>query len=146
MRLHAACEKKKIAQSERLEKAKPRGIQTKNSYLVFIEISNNYSNKKGQSNHATQEYKNMNIDSMDLQKGKYGYSSRQMKAALEVFKGFDVLAYRPHTMNNNISHFHPAFQGENFKQCQHSVSHIVEIKVPRICPAIPIQECSVKFQ
>lgn len=37
-------------------------------------------------------------------------------------------------MNNNIPYFYPAFQGENFKQCQHSISHIVEIKVPRIRP------------
>lgn len=60
----------KGAQSESLRKNKPCGIQTKNSYLVFIEISNNYSNKKGQSDHATQEYKNMNIDSMHLYKWK----------------------------------------------------------------------------
>lgn len=59
---------KNRTQSELLGKSKPYGIQTKNSYLVFIEISNNHSDKKGQSNHATQEYKNMNIDSMHLYK------------------------------------------------------------------------------
>lgn len=140
------CVQKK-AQSEWLEKSKACGTQTENSYLVFIEISNNYSNKKGQSNHATQEYKNMNIDSMHLYKWKRQLFIK-VKAAVEriVFKGFPVLAYRPHTMNNHIPHFHPAFQGENFKQCQHSVSHIVEIKVPRIRPASQKEECSVKFQ
>lgn len=75
------------------------------------------------------------------------YSSKQVKAAVErtVFKGFPVLAYRPHTMNDNIPHFHPAFQGENFKQCQHSIPDIVKIKVPRICPESQKEECSVKF-
>lgn len=37
---------KNRTQSELLGKNKPNGIQTKNSYLVFIEISNNHSNKK----------------------------------------------------------------------------------------------------
>lgn len=39
-------------------------------YLVFIEISNDNSNEKSQSNHAAKEYKHMNIDSMDLHRRK----------------------------------------------------------------------------
>lgn len=41
-------------------------VQKCNRYLVFIEISNDNSNEEGQSNHTAQEYKNMNVDSMDL--------------------------------------------------------------------------------
>lgn len=40
-------------------------------YLIFIEISNDNSNKKRQSNHAAQEYENMDIDAMDLHKQSY---------------------------------------------------------------------------
>lgn len=90
---------KNRTQSELLGKSKPYGIQTKNSYLVFIEISNNHSDKKGQSNHATQEYKNMNIDSMHLykwqKKKKYGYPSKPMKAAVVEFKGFQCVLTGP---------------------------------------------------
>lgn len=39
-------------------------------YLVFIEISDDNSNEKGQSNHAAKEYKNMNVDTMDLNRQK----------------------------------------------------------------------------
>ena len=88
---------KNRTQSELLGKNKPCRIQTKNSYLVFIEISNNHSNKKGQSNHATQEYKNMNIDSMHLykRKKKYGYPSKPTKAAVVSFKGFQCVLTGP---------------------------------------------------
>lgn len=136
----------KRAQSKWLEQNKLCGIQTKNAYLVFIEISNNYSNKKGQSNHATQEYKNMNIDPMHLYKWKIRLFIKAKESSCRAVKGLHVLAYRPHTMNNNIPHFHPAFQGEHFKQRQHSISHIVKIKIPRICPASQKEECSVKFR
>lgn len=57
-----------------------------------------------------------------------------------------LLTYWPHAMNNNVPHFHPAFQGEDFKQRQHSVSHIVKIKIPRICPAIQKAGHSMKLQ
>lgn len=136
----------KGTQNEWLGKNKRCGIQTKNSYLVFIEISNNYSNKKGQSNHATQEYENMNIDSMHLYKWKIRLFIKANESSCGNIQRIPVRAYRTHTMNNNIPHFHPAFQGENFKQCQHSIAHIVKIKVPRIRPASQKEECSVEFQ
>lgn len=134
---------KNRTQSELLGKNKPCGIQTKNSYLVFIEISNNHSNKKGQSNHATQEYKNMNIDSMHLYKWKkIRLSIKANESSCGLVQRIPVRAYRPHTMNNNVPHFHPAFQGQNFKQCQHCIAHVVKVKVPRICPVGQKEEFS----
>lgn len=127
------------------EGAESGSVQTEDSYLVFIEISNNDSNKKGQSNHTTQEYKNMNIDSMDLHKGDTGLFIKATESCSGSFQKMPWLAYRPYTMNNNISHFHPAFQGEDFKQGQHSIPHVVKIKVPRIRPAMQ-KEHSVKCQ
>lgn len=42
--------------------------------------------------------------------------------------------YRSDAMNYDISDFDPAFEGQDFKQSQHSIPHIVKVKVPRIGP------------
>lgn len=85
----------------------------------------------------------MNIDSMHLYKRKkIRLSIKANESSCGLFQRIPVRAYRPHTMNNNVPHFHPAFQGQNFKQRQHCIAHVVKVKVPRICPVGQKEECS----
>lgn len=42
--------------------------------------------------------------------------------------------YRPNSVNNDVSDLYPAFQGQNFKESQHSIADIVKVKISRICP------------
>lgn len=37
------------------------------SYLVLVEVCNNNADKQGESNHAPQKHKDMDVDAMDLQ-------------------------------------------------------------------------------
>lgn len=51
---------------------------------------------------------------------------------------------------NSVSNDGPAFEGEDFKQSQHGISHIVKVKIPRITPesvrlALVMLGCSISW-
>ena len=43
---------------------------------------------------------------------------------------------RADPLNDDISHFQPSFEGENFKQCQHSIADVVKVEVTWVRPKI----------
>lgn len=104
-------------------------------HLILIEVCNDDTHEQGESNHTSQEDEDVDVDAVDLP-AQTIHAVVTIHELLSICRDgtCDQTRYRSNAVNDDVPNFHPSFERQHFKQSQHGVSHIVEVKVARVGP------------